>query len=125
MKFTKKEVNKVERHLAYTERKRDRKGERARERDLCWLINNACFIHNQLGLSTQNMSCIMKSLAISLVHQQHYGRPKNPANYSPAEPSHNMKDWGVHYMGLQTWGDFLRHLWQDHVHECILLFTSQ
>lgn len=40
----------------------------------------------------------MKSLAISLV-QQHYGRPKNPANYRTAEPSHNTKDWGVHYRG--------------------------
>lgn len=36
----------------------------------------------------------MKSLAISLV-QRHYGRPKNPANYRTAEPSHNTKDWGT------------------------------
>lgn len=65
-----------------------------RERDLCWLINNAWFIHNQLGLRTQSMSCIMRSQAISLVQQQHYSRPKNPANYRPAEPSHNIKILG-------------------------------
>lgn len=85
------QVSKVKRHVVQLR-------ETDRERDSCWLINNACFIHNQLDLSTQNTSCIMKSLAISLV-QQHYGRPKNPANYRTAEPSHNTKDWGVHYRG--------------------------
>lgn len=106
-----KEVNKVKRHLAYTERNRG--GKRKRARDSCWIINNACFIQNQLGLSTQNTFCIMKSLASSLVQQQRYARPKNLANYRPAEPSHNMKDWGVQYSGLQTWRAFLRHPWQD------------
>ncbi len=92
---------------------RDTEAERERELYSCWLINNACFIQNQLGLSTQNMFCIMKSLATSLVQQQCYSRPKNPANYRHAEPSHNMKGWGVYYMGLQIWRAFLGHLWQD------------
>lgn len=80
------------------------------EGDSCWLINNARSIQNQLGLSTQNMVCIMKSLATSLVQQQRNGRPKNPANNRPTEPSHNTKGWGVHDRGLQTLGAVLGHL---------------
>lgn len=89
----------MKRHLAHTQRGRE--AERERERDSRWLINNACFIQNQLGLSTQNMFCIMKSLATSLVQQRRYSRPKNPANYRRVEPSHNMKEWGEYYTGLQ------------------------
>lgn len=73
----------------------EREEQRNRKRDSFWLINNACFIQNQLGPSTQNMFCIMKSLASTLVRRSTL-RPtqKPPANYRPAEPSHNMKRAG-------------------------------
>lgn len=73
-----------------TERNRNR-GKKG-ERYSCWLINNAWFIQNQLGFSTQNTFCIMTSLALSLVQQAHYSRPKNPANNRAAEPSPTVQD---------------------------------
>lgn len=47
----------------------------------------------------------MKSLASLLVQQLYYNRPKNLANYRPAEPSHNMKDWGAQCMRLEDFTD--------------------
>lgn len=56
------------------------------------LINNEHFIQNQLHLCTQNMFCIMKSLA-TWFSSTVTANPKTQSNYSPAGPSHNMKAW--------------------------------
>lgn len=37
----------------------------------------------------------MTSLALSLVQQANYRRPKNPANNRAAEPSKNLQDWST------------------------------
>lgn len=77
-------------------------GERA-TRDLCWLINNAGFIQNQLGLSTQNTFCIMKSPALTLVQQEHEGRPKkDQTNFRPAGPRYEILGKDVHGPGDKT-----------------------
>lgn len=74
------------------------------------------------------MSCIMRSQAISLVQQQHYGRPKNLANYRPAEPSHNIKILGsaLHWVAdMEGFSEASLGGLCPHVHECILLITSK
>lgn len=82
--YTETEATKKEKTpRTHGEEERQKEKQKERERDSCWLINNACFIQNQLGLSTQNMFCIMKSLATSPVQQRRYGRPKNPLIIDP------------------------------------------
>lgn len=62
--------------------------EAGREGDLCCLINNVCFIQNQLGLHTQNMFYILNSLP-SLLVEQCDSQPQNTT-----ESGLNMKSVG-------------------------------